>query len=95
MRGKGRIFGIKLPGEVLAGDRVKGGIMAIDMKALIRNLREYSRLKAEYKKATMVYQYDEKLECAKELGLTFPDDVDIEYSQWAQLRGAWHTWRGC
>ena len=60
------------------------------MKNLIQLIAEYSALKDELKRRSMIYQYEEKVRAAKFFGLTF-EQVDLPYVEWAKIRGRYLT----
>lgn len=59
-------------------------------KSLGTLLGEYNVLKAELKRRSMIYQYDEKCRAAKFFGLTF-EQVDLPYAEWAVIRAQYHA----
>lgn len=48
-------------------------------------LAEIEICKAELKRRSMIYQYDDKVAAAKHFGLTF-EQVDIEFTEWMKIR---------
>jgi hypothetical protein len=48
-------------------------------------LAEIEILKAELKRRSLIYQYEDKVAAAKHFGLTF-EQVDIEFTEWMKIR---------
>lgn len=63
-----------------------------EMARIVREADGCARLLAEIKRRAMEYQFNLKVICASELGLTY-DDVNLPYQEWAKLRDAWEAWR--
>lgn len=60
--------------------------------ALVAALDGLEPVRCALKRASMVYQFSLKSDCAFDLGLNF-SDVDLPYAQWSQLRSAWLEWK--
>jgi len=58
-------------------------------RIVLELIREIEPLRAELKRCSMIYQYDEKCYAAKRQGL--PHDIyhELPYAEWAAIRDVW------
>jgi len=56
---------------------------------LSQALAETAILKAELKRRSMIYQYEEKCRVAAFFGMTF-EQVNLPFAEWSELRDRYH-----